>query len=91
MHKKLRVKKISKKNKEKRIDYGWKHKDHTIANYWQYVWFTDEGHIDPSTTPGQRVLYEESTRLQSENMQEMLDQFGVTVYVEGLFISYISA
>ncbi len=74
MHIKLKIKVISQKNKrERKSEYVDVHEDHTINNYWKYVIFTNEGHIDGSITPGQRVLCEEDTRLQSENLQEMLD------------------
>ena len=41
------VSSLKKRNKDKRTAFGWEHKDHTVENYWQYVYFTDEAHIDP--------------------------------------------
>jgi hypothetical protein len=41
------VKEISKKNEAARVKYGEKHKRKTIKEFWQYVFFTDEAHIDP--------------------------------------------
>jgi hypothetical protein len=37
---------LKKRNKDERMDFRWEHKDHTIENYWQYVYFTNEVHID---------------------------------------------
>ena len=34
--------------KEKREKYGQIYKDKTINDFWQYIVFTDEAHIDPS-------------------------------------------
>lgn len=81
MYRKVRIKKISDKNKKEWMEYGRDHQDKTIDNYYQYVWYSDEAHIDPGTTPGQRVLREEGTALNPENLQEMSGQKGVTLHV----------
>jgi hypothetical protein len=56
LYKKAWVKKFSRKNKKERVQYGYDLQDKTIDSYLQFVWFSDEGHIDGSTTPGQRIL-----------------------------------
>jgi transposase len=42
--KKAYTSEISKVNKAKRIQYGHMHKNKTITDWWQYIWFTDEVH-----------------------------------------------
>ena len=42
-------KEISDKNKEERESYGYEHKDKTVDDFWRYIFFTDEAHIDPTT------------------------------------------
>jgi hypothetical protein len=36
---------ISQKNKSLRVDYGTDHDKETLTGFWQYVWFTDEVHL----------------------------------------------
>ena len=54
-----------------RIEYGNLHKDKTVEDFWQYIYFTDECHIDPSQWAHEQVLREEGTRLEPENLQEV--------------------
>ena len=42
-------KEISGPNRKKREDYSREHKDKTIHDFWQYIYFTDEAHIDLSS------------------------------------------
>lgn len=42
-------KKISRQNRGERIHYGAAHLQHTVHNFFQYVFFTDEAHMDPSS------------------------------------------
>ena len=76
-------KEISKVNKNKRVDYGWEHKDKTIENWWQYLYFTDEAHIDPSSLRQGYILREEGHRLDDENIQERPAKIGVKLHVAG--------
>jgi len=39
---------ISKKNKDERVIYGQEHKDKPMEDFWSYIFFIDEVHIDPS-------------------------------------------
>ncbi|KUJ23971.1 uncharacterized protein LY89DRAFT_744561 [Mollisia scopiformis] len=41
-------KEISARNKDERVAYAHKHKDKTMEDFWSYIFFTDEAHIDPS-------------------------------------------
>lgn len=61
---------LSQKNKKLRIQYGEFHQHHTIENYWQYFHFTDEAHFDPSQTFEERILREEGTRYETENLND---------------------
>ncbi len=79
--KKGRIRTLSQKNKSLRIQYGKDHQHHTIDDYWQYVHFTNEAHFDPSQTFEERVLREEGTRYESENLQKMPDMKGVKLHV----------
>lgn len=71
--KKAKVSSLSDKNKELRVQYAKEHeqKQHTVHNFWQFVHFTDEAHFDPDQIFDERVLREEGTRYQPENMQTM--------------------
>ena len=42
-------KEISKNNEQLRVGYGLDHLDKTIDSFWQYIFFTDEAHVDPSS------------------------------------------
>ena len=53
------------------MEYGHVHEDHTVHNFWKYVHFTDEAHVDPGAMARERVLREEGTALEPENLQEM--------------------
>jgi hypothetical protein len=84
--KKAKVRKISNKNKELRMQYAKEHETHTVHNFWQYVHFSDEAHFDSNQTFSDRVLREEETRYEPENMQTMLDMKSVKLHVV-VFIS----
>ena len=76
----LKVKEISPKNRKLRVEYGHRHKDETIESFWQYVHFTDEAHADPGELYSKRVLREEGTRYEPENMQSMPYMKGVKLH-----------
>lgn len=54
-----KVRGISKKNKELRVQYGREHQNHTVTSYFQYVHWSDEAHFDPDQTYGDYILREE--------------------------------
>jgi hypothetical protein len=72
---------LSKKNRQERIDYGEEHKDKTIEDFWQYIIFTDEAHIDPTSTLQGYILREEGQRYDSENIQERGEKKGVKLHI----------
>lgn len=47
-----KVRSISNRNKELRVQYGREHQDHTVWNFFQYVHWSDEAHFDPDQTYG---------------------------------------
>ena len=61
---------ISKKIRILRVEYGQKHQDKTVNNFWQFILFSDEAHIDPSSTAQGHILREQGTRYDTENIQE---------------------
>ena len=64
-----RVTSISRKNKQERVEYGKEHQDKTVDEFWQFVHFTDEAHIDPAQTSQMWILREQGTRFEPENLQ----------------------
>jgi thiol:disulfide interchange protein len=86
--KKARVRTLSQKNKKLRIQYEKDHEYHTAIDYWQYVHFTNKTYFDLNQTFEERVLREENTRYQFENLQKMLEmKKKVKVHV-AVFISW---
>ena len=49
-------KKISAINKDLQVKYGREHQDKSIEDFWQFIYFTDEAHIDPSSTAHGYIL-----------------------------------
>jgi transposase len=76
-------KKISAKNKKERVKYGKNHLYCTVHDFWQYVFFTDEAHIDPSSQGAGYVLRERGYRLDTENIQERGEKTGVKFHIAG--------
>ena len=72
---------ISKKNRGLRVQYGQEHQDKTIDGFWQFVFFSDEAHIDPSSTAQGYILREQGTRYDTENIQERGEKTGVELHV----------
>jgi hypothetical protein len=40
---------LSQVNRKKRLEYSQEHLGKSINNFWQYIFFTDEAHINPSS------------------------------------------
>jgi hypothetical protein len=70
-------KEISAKNREERVAYGKRHKDASFDN----IVFTDEAHIDPAAQTQGRVLREQGTRYNPENIQERKPLKGVRLHI----------
>jgi hypothetical protein len=73
-------KKISTRNKGKREEYGQEHQEKTVDNFWRFVFFTDEAHINPNKQSSGRLLREEGTRYNDENIVEVPDQDAATSF-----------
>ena len=76
-------KEISAKNKRDRVKYGKTHKDKTIDDFWSWIMFTDEFHVDPAAIGAAYILQEAGTRTDSENIQERPQIEGNKVHVAG--------
>ena len=59
---------ISEKQRRARLAYGKLHKDNTIKEFWQYVYFTDKAHIDSSLVNNDGILHESGTQYKPENL-----------------------
>ena len=55
-YRKAKVKKIKPKNKHERVEYGHRHKGKTISEFWRFIHFTDEAHIDPTKVFNETIL-----------------------------------
>ncbi len=75
-------KSLSTTNEGKRVDYGIKHQNKTIEEFWQYIVFTDEAHIDPSSMQQGYILRELGKRYDSTNIQRG-EKKGVVLHVAG--------
>ena len=74
-------KEISKKNKDERVSYGEEHKDKTVDDFWRYIFFTDEAHIDPTAQQALGVLRECGKRYDDENIAERGERKGVKFHI----------
>ncbi len=72
---------ISKTNLRKRTKYGQDHQHTTIHNPRQWIFFTDEAHIDPSSASQGDILREQGTRYNTENIQQRPEKTGVKLHV----------
>lgn len=73
-------KKISTPNRRKRTIYGQDNQYKTIRGFWQYIFFTDEMHLDPLSTAQGSILREEGTRTDPDNIQERGEKTGVKLH-----------
>jgi hypothetical protein len=76
-------KKISPINLAARVEYGEKYQYETIESFWQYIYYTDEAHIDPSSQGVGNILCEEGTRYEAENIQQRPELKGVKLHIAG--------
>ena len=76
-------KKISDKNKNERVIYGREHKGKTIEYFWQFIVFTNEAHVDPTSLYAPQVLRERGHRYDDENIVERGEKKGVQFHVAG--------
>lgn len=76
-------KEISVANRRKRYEFGLEHQDKTIDQWWQFITFTDEAHIDPTSQGQGHILRERGTRYNTENIQERGERKGVRLHIAG--------
>jgi hypothetical protein len=74
-------KEISLKNRGERVHYGAAHQNKTIEDFWQYIFFSDEAHLDPSSQSQGYILRERGTRTNAENIQERGEKTSVKLHV----------
>jgi hypothetical protein len=68
-YKQAYVKKVIKPaNRRARTRYGQEHQHKTIDDFWQYIFFTDEAHIDPSSCAQGSILREQGHRIDPQNI-----------------------
>lgn len=79
-YKMTKVKAISDKNKQLRVEYRLQHENETIYLFWQFVHYTEKAHLDPAECFSKRILREEGTRFEAKNMQPMPDMKGVKLH-----------
>jgi transposase len=72
---------LSEKNHQLRVEYGEEHKGKSIDNFWQFIYFTDEAHIDPSSMAQGYILRELGQRYNTENIQERGEKRGVKLHI----------
>lgn len=72
---------ISKKNEEERTDYGKEHQAKTISEFWAWIFFSDECHLDPTSQSAPQILREEGTRYAPENILQRPKKKGVQLHV----------
>jgi hypothetical protein len=61
-------KKILAKNKDLQVEYKREHKDKIVDDFWQFIYYTDEAHIDPSSTGQGYILREEGHCTDPQNI-----------------------
>ena len=76
-------KQISEKNKEERVEYGQRHRNKTIEEFWSCITFTDEAHIDPTSQAIGDILRKKGTRYDDENIMERRERRGAAFHIAG--------
>jgi DDE superfamily endonuclease len=74
-------KEISATNKRERVLYRQEHKDKPVEDFWSYIFFTDEAHIDPSAQQAPGMLRERGKRYDDENIVERGEKQGVKFHI----------
>ena len=72
---------LSKKNEKERTQYGQEHKDKSIEDFWSFIMFSDEAHVDPSKQLQGYELREQGTRYEAKNIQERGEKTGTKVHM----------
>lgn len=72
---------VLKKNRKERMEYGQEHVDKSVEDFWSYIFFTDEAHIDPTSQAVGDILRERGTRYDAENIQERGEKKGIKFHI----------
>ena len=72
---------ISSKNKEQREEYGKDHKWAPLFGFFDHIVYTDEAHVDTTSQAQGRVLREQGTRDNPENIEERPPLKGVRFHI----------
>lgn len=67
--KKRWVRAVSKINQGKRVIYCTAYQDKTVEDFWQFIHFSDEAHLDPYQSSAEYILRPDGEALLPENMQ----------------------
>ena len=76
-------KSISAKNREQRTAYGNNHIYDPLFGFFDHIVYTDEAHVDPTSQAQGRVLREQGTRDNPENIEERPPLKGVRFHIAG--------
>jgi hypothetical protein len=90
-YKQAYIKKVlSKKNCKDRLIYTGEYKNKTIEDFWQWIIFTDEFHVDPAFTGASYILREQRAekRTAIKNIQERPQKEGNKLYIAGWVTYY---
>jgi hypothetical protein len=74
-------KKISNKNKDKRVVYSKEYKDKSVEDFWSYIFFTNKVYIDPILQAVRNILQEYRKRYNNKNIQERRKKLGIYFYI----------
>lgn len=61
--------------------YGYKHCYKPVEDFWSYIFFSDEAHIDPTSLGVGHILREQGRRYDDENIQEIPEKVGSKFHV----------
>jgi hypothetical protein len=75
------AKKLPTATRTLRLQYARKYQYKTVHDFWRYIIYTDEAHIDPSSQRVGNILREAGTRLDIENIQERPPKEGVKLHI----------
>ncbi|KAL8653324.1 MAG: hypothetical protein Q9210_002165 [Variospora velana] len=72
---------ISAKNRGERGTYGLEHVYHSLFGFFDHIVYTDEAHVDPTSTAPPLTTPEQGTRDKPENIVERLPLQGVRFHI----------
>ncbi len=74
-------KEISQKNKTERVTYGTEHNYDPLFGFFDYIIYTDEAHVNPTSQAQGRVTRERGKRDDPENIEERPPLKGVRFHI----------